>query len=528
MVFLAIQKKDTSVKSNKHIKSEGHEKLSSLQLEHISKSFSGIRALNDVSLEIKNEIHAIVGKNGAGKTTLVNILIGALRPDRGTIKINGREVSFRNPRDAKKHRIAMVFQELALFPNLSIMENLLMVNHFPSYPWKLINWKEARKYAAGCLERVNLSRDPGIQLGKLSLAEQQMVEIAKAIQFDPSLLILDEPTSALSLKEQEIFYKTVKDLKKHISAMIFITHNIREVVELADRVTIMRDGNKVFTKEVKNTTEDEMVEAIVGKKSGKVETNDSGRAVKKIDYQKEPLLSVQSLSLKRDFRDISFNLHYGEILGIVGLEGCGKSRLAASLFGTEPYLEGKIELEGKPMYLRSPRQAVRQRLGFVPRDRKEEGLIHGMSMSGNICLAALKRISRGGFLHRGKENELCCSLIEYMDINPPVVKMSAESFSGGNQQKIILGRWLAANIRVLILDEPTRGIDVGSKRMIYDLLKDLASKGLGIIVVSSEFKEVHNEIDRLLVMSKGEIIGEMNPREYKWEDVLALALKGKK
>lgn len=497
-----------------------------LQLENISKSFGGIKAVDNVSLEISNGVYAIVGKNGAGKTTLVNILMGALEPDQGVIKINGNEVVFRNPRDAKKYNIAMVFQELSLFPNLSIMENISMANRFPSYPVKLINWRQAREYTKKCLERVNLDHDPGTKVEELSLAEQQMVEIAKAIQFNPSVLILDEPTSALSLKEQDTLYKTIRDLEKQVSAIIIITHNLKEVIELADRVIVMRDGGKIFNKKVNSTSENEIVEAIVGKKIDEKKCDQRNGEAQKVHHGKTPLLKVQSLSLVRKFENMSFDVSYGEILGIVGLEGCGKSELASSLFGKEACITGQIELEGKPVCFRSPREAVQRKIGYVPRDRKEEGLVHGMSMGGNICLAALNRVSRGGFLRKDMEKNLCYSMINYMDINPPMIKMTAETFSGGNQQKIILGRWLAANIKVLILDEPTRGVDVASKRMIYDLLKDLASRGLGIVVVSSEFKEVHNEADRLMVMSKGKIIQELRPFECSWEDVLAMALRG--
>lgn len=492
-------------------------------LENISKTFGGIYALDGVTFELGDEIHSIVGHNGAGKSTLVRILMGALQPDSGKIYLKGKPVSFSSPREAQDHKIAMVWQELANFPNLTITENLLM-QRFRYNSVGQIDWKASHELCRQYLDRINLDVDPATIMGKMPLAQQQLVEFAKAMSYDPNILILDEPTSALSFTEQEILYEKIKMIRAQGVSVIFISHKLEEVMALSDRVTVLRDGHRVFTKHVSELTKDMIVEGIVGKASEQKQKKKAD-VMKPMPPSVPVILKVENLSMERRLKGISFDLRKGEILGITGVSGSGISEVGQILFGIERKYTGSIYLDGKPIVNESPRKAVMTGFGYVPKNRKEEGIVPQMSVGDNIVLSALKEISVSGFVSQKKKNPVVGRIMETIDLRPRNPEISIESLSGGNQQKGVIARWMSRESRILILDEPTRGVDVGAIQKIYALIREMAAAGLSVIVISSEFEEIHSVANRMIVLNRGDIAGEIYPQEHSWEDAFALAVK---
>lgn len=492
-------------------------------LDNISKAFGGIYALDGVSFELGHEIHSIVGHNGAGKSTLVQILMGALQPDSGTIHLNGKEVSFSSPREAQENKIAMVWQELANFPNLTITENLLM-QRFQYNALGQIDWKASHALCRQYLDRINLDISPATIMGKLPLAQQQLVEFAKAMSYDPNILILDEPTSALSFTEQEILYEKIKMIRSQGVSIVFISHKLEEIMALSDRITVLRDGHRIFTKDVSELTKSMVVDAIVGK-AEKKQQRQAGSCLKKMPESAPVMLAVENLKMERRLKGVSFKLHKGEVLGITGVSGSGISEIGQILFGIENEYTGTIHLEGKPLDWSSPRKAVLTGLGYVPKNRKEEGIVPQMSVGDNIVLSALKQISVSAFVSKKKKDAMVGRIMDTIDLRPRNPELSIESLSGGNQQKGVIARWISKESRVLILDEPTRGVDVGAIQKIYSLIREMAAAGLSVIVISSEFEEVHAATNRMIVLNRGDIVGEIYPEEHRWEDAFALAVK---
>jgi ABC-type sugar transport system ATPase subunit len=489
-----------------------------ISLQSITKRFGGIMALDNVDFEVTNEIHALVGHNGAGKSTLVKVLMGAVQPDSGIVQLNGERVHLAGPIDAQEKGVSMVWQELVNFPNLTVAENILMGRFFRTRSG-LVDWNRTNEKAVECLNRISLDIDPRLKLAQLPLSQQQLVEFAKALSFKPNVLILDEPTSALPMKEQGLLHEVVLSLRDQGLAIIYITHKIDEIFKLARRVTVLRDGRRVFTERIENLTPDIIIEGIVG--AGAANQTYSTKA------QASPgqILEIRDLHLERKLHGVSLHLDKGEILGIVGLSGSGISDLGKVVFGIEHPTSGDIFLEAEKIQLDSPFTAVKLGVGYLPKNRKEEGLVPFMSSADNISLASLRAISRGLLINRRMRARLVTPIMEHTDIRPLNLELSAESFSGGNQQKLVLSRWIANASKLLVLDEPTRGVDVGAIRKIYDLLKEIASQGVGILILSSEFEEIHSEVDRILVLSKGEVVGELDPNRHSWKDSLSLALK---
>jgi ABC-type sugar transport system ATPase subunit len=492
-----------------------------VSLQAVTKRYGGITALNNVDFEVTNEIHALVGHNGAGKSTLVKVLMGAVQPDSGIVQMNGERVSLASPKEAQEKGVAMVWQDLANFPNLTVAENILM-DRFSRTKSGVLSWDQTNERAKEFLRKVNLEIDPRTKLSELSLSQQQLVEFAKALSFRPHLLILDEPTSALSMKEQDLLYQTVLSLKEQGLSLIYITHKIDEIFKLASRVTVLRDGQRVFTRRIEELTADLIIEGIVG--TATTARPEKARSTR-TPVSAGRILEVRNLHLERKLHGISFSLERGEILGVVGLAGSGISDLGKVVFGIEPPTSGEILLGGKTVVCESPRAAVKLGIGYVPKNRKEEGLIPGMSAADNIALPSLRAISRGLLISKGMRARLVSPIMELTDIKPMNLELSAESFSGGNQQKLVLSRWIANASKLLVLDEPTRGVDVGAIRKIYDLLRKIAERGVGILILSSEFEEIHSEVDRIVVLSKGSIVGVLDPHEHPWEYGLSLALK---
>jgi len=493
-------------------------------LHNISKKFGGIFALNQVSFDLRKEIHSIVGHNGAGKSTLVRILMGAIQPDEGEIYLNGEQVFFTSPREAQENRISMVWQELSNFPNLSVTENVLM-QRFVVKGNGAIDWKASHNLSREYLERLNLDINPKWMLGKLPLAQQQLVEFAKALSYDPVVLILDEPTSALSFREQEILYEKITTIKARGVAVVFISHKLDEIMSLSDRVTVLRDGQRIFTKKGNELDKDSLVEAIVGKASERKNVKTHNVAGKKDLGKAGSMVEIKNLSLERRLDDISFNLKSEEILGITGVSGSGISEIGKILFGIEQDYTGEILLEGRPYSSLTPQDAVRQGLGYVPKDRKEEGIIPGMSVGDNIVLSTLKQVYLTGFVDNRIRDEIINRIMGTIDLKPRNPEITINSLSGGNQQKVVMARWISKKTRVLILDEPTRGVDVGAIEKIYSLIRELTYQGVSVIVISSEFEEIHSVADRMLVFNKGKIVGEIDPANSVWEDAFALAIK---
>jgi ABC-type sugar transport system ATPase subunit len=492
-----------------------------VSLQAITKRYGGITALDNVDFEVTNEIHALVGHNGAGKSTLVKVLMGAVQPDSGIVLLNGEQVTLAGPIDAQEKGVAMVWQELANFPNLTVAENILM-DRFSRMKSGFLSWDQTNERAREFLRKVNLEIDPRTKLAELPLSQQQLVEFAKALSFRPHLLILDEPTSALSMKEQDLLHETVLSLREQGLSLIYITHKIDEIFKLASRVTVLRDGRCVFTRRIEELTPDVIVEGIVGTATA---ARPEKRPATRAPVSAGRILEIRHLYLERKLHDISFHVEKGEIVGVVGLSGSGISDLGKVIFGIDPPTSGEIILGGETVVCDSPHTAVRLGIGYVPKNRKEEGLIPGMSIADNIALSSLRAISRGLLISKRMRARLVSPIMELTDIKPMNLELSAESFSGGNQQKLVLSRWIANASKLLVLDEPTRGVDVGAIRKIYDLLRKIAHEGVGIVILSSEFEEIHSEVDRIVVLSKGSIVGVLDPHEHPWKHGLSLALK---
>lgn len=498
------------------------ENKSIVELCHISKSFGGIQALDDVSFDLFNEVHSIVGHNGAGKSTLVRILMGALQPDSGEVFLNGKKVEFDSPREAQENKIAMVWQELSNFPNLTVTENLLM-QRFVYLKTGGIDWKASHERCRTYLERLNLDINPRMLMGKLPLAHQQLAEFAKALSYDPSVLILDEPTSALSFKEQEILYEKIEIIKKQGVAIVFISHKLDEIMALSDRVTVLRDGQKIFTKTADQLNKDLLVQGIIGSHA---EDGEKKKVIQKREYQvSEPVLEVKTLNKDRQLKDVSFTLHKGEVLGITGVSGSGISEIGKVLFGIDTEFTGDVILNGDQVVSHSPHEAVANGFGYVPKDRKEEGIIPGLSVGYNVILSALKFVFVHGFENKRRMNKIVGRILDVIDMRPRDPENLISTLSGGNQQKAVIARWIAKSANVLILDEPTRGVDVGAIEKIYAIIHDMTLDGTSVIIISSEFEEVHSASDRVIVMKKGQIVGEIDPSSHSWKETFSLAIK---
>ncbi|MCG5221006.1 sugar ABC transporter ATP-binding protein [Streptosporangium sp. KLBMP 9127] len=485
------------------------------------KRYPGVQALDGVDLSLAaGEVRALLGKNGAGKSTLVKILSGAVRPDAGRIHIGGRQVELPSPAVAREQGIATVHQELSLVPELSVAENILLGR------WRaagtrggLINPAALVRYASRFLDDLRLELDPRAKVGELSVAEQQMVEIARALSYGGKVLILDEPTSSLPAAEVDTLLVLVRRLAETGLAVIYVSHRMDEIPRVADSITVLRDGSHVATRPVGDVTTAEIVEMMTGR------TASPSRGPKR-KASERVVLSVSGLSSGDRVRDVSFDLRQGEILGIVGLLGSGRTELFRCLYGLSRRESGSVELDGQPLRPRTPRQAIDAGLGFAPEDRKKEGLALGMGVSVNVTLSSPRRISVAGLLSRRKEQRVAEATRSRLAIKTPALRTAVGTLSGGNQQKVVLGKCLNARARVLLLNEPTRGVDVEAKEHIYALLRDLADEGSGIVVVSSEIEELFLVCDRLLVLNSGRVVLDRETGETDLPAVMAAAMEG--
>lgn len=489
-----------------------------LEAEGVTKSYAGIHALKNGSLSVlPGEIHALVGENGAGKSTLIRIITGATQADSGTVKIEGKTLSPNSPAIARAHGISAIYQQPALLPDLSVTENIALGMERGSV-WRRVNWRLRRELAAKLLADTGASIDPDAPVRTLSMPEQQMVEIARSIGAQAKVLILDEPTASLSSREVDALFRLLRRLREQGVGIVYISHRLEELPEIASRVTVLRDGSTIATHDMAEVDRAMLIRLMVGRELSAV-------FPKREVPHGEVLMEVENLSSRAaGVRNVSFSLRAGEILGLAGLVGSGRTELAEALFGLRPLDSGRVLLRGNAVTIRTPAEAIALGLAYVPEDRPRHGLIPPMSIAANTTLARLQRVSRAGWMDFGREAELSARLVMQLGTKTPSVHLPVSSLSGGNQQKVLLARWLAANPSVLILDEPTQGVDVGAKSEIHKLIVDLAEQGLAILMISSELPEILGMSDRIAVMRGGAIVATMDRADATQQKILALAL----
>ena len=496
-----------------------------LRMEGISKAFPGVQALQGVDFEVaKGEIHALVGENGAGKSTLMKILTGAQRPDTGRILLAGQPVEIRAPGDAQALSISMIHQELSLMPYLTVGQNIYLGREPRRNRLGFVDWPQLYRRAQVLLDRLNVAVDARAEVQGLSIAQRQMVEVAKALSlnadaslnFSTGLIAMDEPTSALTDRETDILFDVMRSLKAQGVSLIFISHRLDEIFEICDRLTVLRDGQLIGVKSIAELDEDQVVRMMVGRQLGEMYPRSAAE-------RGEVVLEAIDLEEGDELHGISLQLHAGEILGIAGLVGAGRTALAETLFGIRPATAGEIRLVGRPIRLHGPGDAVKHGLGLVPEDRKQQGLLLNMAVRDNVVISAMDQVSRLGFLSFGKIDRLAGEFVKKLDIRTPSLRQRVRNLSGGNQQKVVIARWLTLNPKVLILDEPTRGIDVGAKAEIHGLMSQLAEQGVGVLMISSELPEVLGVSDRILVMHEGTITGEFDRAQANEDDIMRAA-----
>jgi len=488
-----------------------------IQFEHITKTFTGVTALDDVSLSIaRGETHALMGENGAGKSTLGKVLAGIYKPDSGTIRLDGKPLSFRSPADANRAGIGMVHQELAFCPDLSIAENLCMGQYPRRLGGLLLDRAEMRRRAEQLLAKIGVQLDVRQDMRTLSTAQEQLVQIASAVGTGARILIFDEPTSSLSETEAQNLFTLIDTLKQRGVTMIYVSHRMPEVFRLCDRLSVLRDGKYVGTLDRATATEDQVIRMMIGRSIDQYFPQHPQTA------QREVVLSVRNLSSPGQFRDVSFDVRAGEIVGFAGLVGSGRSEVAKAIFGLDKSATGHIDLSGRPLPLGQVRTSMRRGMGLVPEDRKRQGLILMMSGRNNVSLSMLDRIKRLGMLDFSSERDVTIRYFDQLRVKTPSIRTPVAALSGGNQQKIALAKWLARDCKLLIVDEPTRGVDVGAKASIHTILDELAGRGIAIILISSELPEVLHLSSRILVMRHGRLVGEVPRDQADQERVLRL------
>jgi inositol transport system ATP-binding protein len=488
-----------------------------LELRDVEKSFPGVKALSRVNFSVtKGTVHVLCGENGAGKSTLMKVINGIHQPDKGHIIIDGEEVKINNPIEARKYGISMIFQELNYIPEITI-EQTLFLGREPLNKVGGVDWKEIRKRTLELLKKENLNYSPETKLKDLTVSDIQMLEILKAVSYDSDIIIMDEPTSAITNREVEVLFQKIADLKAKGVSIIYISHKMDEIFRIADDITVLRDGSVVDTRPSRDLDIDTLISLMVGRKLTNV-------------YPKENLplgdkvLEVEGLTHGKTFKNISFNLHAGEIVGFAGLMGAGRTEVARAIFGLDPYTSGKIKIKGKEVKVKKVTDSIKNGLVMLSEDRKRYGIIPVRSIRENVALPNLHNFIKT-HLNAKKETSTVKSICDRMRVKAPTVETTVDALSGGNQQKVVLAKWMLRNPEILILDEPTRGIDVGAKFEIYKLMTDLARDKKGIIMISSELPELLGMCDRIYVMAKGEIMGELTSQDFTQENVMKLATR---
>ena len=503
-----------------------------LRMEQVSKQFPGVLALNEVSLEVHpGEVLGLVGENGAGKSTLMKILSGVYQPDGGHVVLDGKPVLIHNPRQAQDLGISIIYQEFNLMPNLSVEENVF-VGREPN-SGKFVRWGQLRKQTEELLDQLGVRLDPGAVVRSLSVAEQQMVEIAKALSLNARIVIMDEPTSALTDKEVAALFDIIRGLKQRGLAVIYISHRLEEIFTICDRVTVLRDGELAGELSIEEATPDRIVRLMVGRPLGDLfRGEEAERRLESLAARSpEPVLEVRGLGRTGTgqdpaaivLEDVSFVLQPGEIVGLAGLVGSGRTEIARAIFGADDYDRGEIIVSGKQTRVRSPREAIRLGIGLVPEDRKLQALVLNLAIRENMALSVLDRLSRFGIVLLGAERKLAREMVQALRVRTPSIEQKVLNLSGGNQQKVVIAKWLALHPKILIMDEPTRGIDIGAKAEVHGLMHQLAADGVAILMISSELPEIVHMSDRVLVMRQGRIAGELPRAGATQEAIMALA-----
>ncbi len=490
-----------------------------LAAEGVRKEFPGVVALDDVTFRLKRgSVHALMGENGAGKSTLMKILAGIYHPDKGTVQLKGVDIRLESPLDALENGIAMIHQELNLMAPMTVAENI-WIRREPLTRLGFVDHKEMNRKTAELFNRLNISIHPQTKVGELSVANRQMVEIAKAVSYESDVLIMDEPTSALTEREVEHLFQIIRGLRDQGIGIVYITHKMSELFEIADEFSVFRDGKYIGTHASTDVTRDDIIRMMVGREITQM-------------FPKEdvPLgdvvLSVKNLTLNGVFNDVTFDVRAGEILGVAGLVGSGRSNVAESLFGVTPASSGTIEIDGKPVRIDSPTEAIRHRMAFLTEDRKETGCLLILNVLENMQLAVLQdKFVRNGFVEQGALSAQCEDMCRKLRVKTPDMNERIENLSGGNQQKVLIGRWMLTNPRILILDEPTRGIDVGAKAEIHRLVTEMTRNGVAVIMISSEMPEVLGMSDRIMVMHEGRVTGFLDRAEATQIKVMDLAAR---
>jgi ABC-type sugar transport system ATPase subunit len=493
-----------------------------LIVKGMSKAFPGVQALDNVDFEAyAGQVTALLGENGAGKSTMMKILSGVYRADQGEIHLNGAQIQPQNPQQAQELGISIIYQEFNLTPNQNVYTNIFLgrepVRKDLLGKLGFVDSRYMRQHSNQLLSQVGARFGTDRLVRDLSVAEQQMVEISKALSVQAKVIIMDEPSSALGKEEVQVLFDIIKDLKEHGLAIIFITHRLEEVFEIADRAIVLRDGRRVGELNVREATAEQMIGLMVGR------ALDRSSVHERMVATEEVVLKVRDLSRKGVLHGIGFELHRGEILCLAGLVGAGRTEVARAIFGVDRIDSGEIHIGGKPVDLKSPDSAVKAGLALVPEGRQSQGLVVIQTVERNIALPNLDSLVHMGFVNRGKTRQVAQDYVDRLNIRTPSLEQRVLNLSGGNQQKVVLAKWLASNPKVLILDEPTRGIDVGAKAEVYAIMNDLAEQGIGIIMVSSEMPEILAISDRILVMYEGRIMGELSRAEATQERIMTLA-----
>ncbi|MCL4386118.1 MAG: sugar ABC transporter ATP-binding protein [Cyanobacteria bacterium] len=475
-----------------------------LEMRNITKSFPGVKALNNVNFFVKKgEVHALLGENGAGKSTLMKILSGTYIPDSGEIFIEGEKVVFSHPLDGIRHGIAVIYQELNLVPTMNAIDNVLLGHEISKNGF--IREKENKAEALKWINLVgkDIIKNYNIPVSELSVAQQQMVEIAKALSLNAKILVMDEPSATLTDKELDKLFSIIKELKNSGVTIIYISHRLEEIFYICDRATVLRDGNFINTVEVKDVDKNKIISMMIGrdlKNTFPPKTN---------VVKKDILLSVRNLNIGKRIKDISFDLYAGEILGVFGLVGSGRTELMRAIIGADKYDNGIIVLEGKNVCFKHPKESIQMGIGFATEDRKAQGLFLNLDIKSNISMACLGKFRKNGIINSREETKNAIEYVNELNIKTPSIYKNVKELSGGNQQKVVLAKWLSTNSKILILDEPTHGIDVGAKYEIYMLMNNLAEKGFGVIMISSELPEILGMSDRIIIMHEGRITGQL-------------------
>lgn len=490
-----------------------------IEMRGIDKSFGGNAVLKNAGFLLEGgEIHALMGENGAGKSTLMKILTGVYTKDAGTVIVDGQEVCYKNPQEAEKAGIVFIHQELNVLFDLTVEENMFLGKEIHNR-FGVCDKKAMRAQVKQILDKLGVKIEPGEVMSHLSVGQQQMIEIAKALMVDAKVIIMDEPTAALTQSETEVLFKVVKSLREKGVSIVYISHRMEEIFELCDRITILRDGSYIATKAIKDTDMNDVVKMMIGREIGE-------RYPQRDCKIGDVMLDVQNLTCPGVFEKVSFQVRAGEVLGVSGLMGAGRTEIMQAILGNMPHVTGKIVLDGKEIQNKSPQQAMKNGIGFITEDRKVEGLMLEESIMKNISMANLGRISRHGVIDRKAEQDLVKRGIEELHIKCFGPQHECDNLSGGNQQKVVFAKWIYTEPKVLILDEPTRGVDIGAKKEIYNIINDLAAKGVAIIMVSSELPEVLGMSDRIMVVREGMVRGVLSKEEADQENIMILATGG--